>query len=276
MNNSRSDVPPVDYPALYREMQRFQDSHWWFKVHYQAILDLARPYLKPGMKILDLGSAGGWSTVGFPAGTKRILFDIRPLALGIDRSKVFARICGDAHQIPLKDGSCDLVMCEGLLHQREAEDPRRIVGEAVRVCRAGGVIIVAEPAFSCLFGRHDEVFGGCRRFNSRQLAALFDVSPIRCLRKTYLHLFAFLPLWIVRKTSTRPTTDFSRDNVLTNTVSTWLGTLERKLARRFSLPFGVTVALVMRRNPIIKPEENQLSSFRPEGWHSDQSSPEPG
>ena len=247
MTERRTDHPAVNYPALYQEMQRLKDRHWWFKVHYRAILDIIRPYLKPGMVVLDLGSAGGWSTDGLPSDTTRILFDIRHLALKINRSRVFARVCGDAHNVPLKDGICDLVICEGLLHQSEAEDPRRIMREAVRLVRAGGLVLVAEPAFSCLFGRHDELFGGCRRFTTGELAALFSGQPVQFIRKTYLHLFAFLHLWIVRKTLNREATDLSLENPVTNTVNLWLGTMERWLTRRVSMPFGVTAALLVRR-----------------------------
>ncbi len=224
-----------------------QNRHWWFKVHYPAILDMVRPYVKPGMTFLDLGSAAGWSTAGLPAGVSRILLDIRPLALKLARSRNCVRVCGDAHRIPLKDGICDVVICEGLLHQREAHDPGRIAREAVRVCRPGGLVVAAEPAFSCLFGRHDEVFGGCRRFTTEQLMELFSGQPVECLRRTYLHMFAFLPLWIVRRLSKRNATDLSLENPITNAVSLSLGTMERLLFRRLPAPFGVTASLLLRR-----------------------------
>ncbi|MDP8236488.1 MAG: class I SAM-dependent methyltransferase [Candidatus Erginobacter occultus] len=234
-------------------MRALRGKNWWFKVHYPAILDLAGRYLQPGMRVLDLGSAGGWSSAELPNGVKRILLDLRPAALEISDGPILGRVCGDAHFIPLGDGSCDAVICEGLLHQCEATSPRQIVEEAVRVCRPGGVIISAEPAFNCLFGAHDLVFGGCRRYTLRSLEKLFLGLPVRCLKRTYLHLFAFPPAWVVRKVSRRAATDLSLGNSLTNTFCVWMGALERQLARRWTLPFGVTALLIMRKESKTSP-----------------------
>jgi len=123
MNNVNNNQVYVDYPALYEEMRSLQGWNWWFKIHYPAILDLLKGYLKPGMLVLDLGSAGGWSTANLPAGVKRIILDLRPIALKLTEGKIFGRVCGDGHEIPLKTGACDLVVCEGLLHQCEAVEP---------------------------------------------------------------------------------------------------------------------------------------------------------
>ncbi len=247
VNNSENNQPAVDYPALYAEMRALRGRNWWFKVHYPAILDLLGRYLKPGMVVLDLGSAGGWSTAELPVGVKRILLDLRPAALGIADGTTFGRVCGDAHSIPLRDGACDAVICEGLLHQREAASPRRIIEEAVRVCRPGGMIVSAEPAFDCLFGSHDLVFGGCRRYTLHSLQELFSRLPARCLKRTYLHLFAFFPVWLVRKFSQRATTDLSLGNSLTNAFCVWMGALERRLVRLFPMPFGITAVVLMLR-----------------------------
>ena len=247
MNNVNNNQVSVNYPALYAEMQELQGRNWWFKVHYPAILDLIVPYLRPGMKVLDLGSAAGWSTRCLPEGVERIALDIRPLALSLCSGEFMGRICADAHNIPLQTGSCDAVICEGLLHQGEAHTPRRIVEEVIRVCRPGGVIVSAEPAFQCLFGSHDVVYGGCRRYRLDGLLDLFAGLPVCCLKKTYLHLFVFLPTWIVRRFNQREKTDLDMGNNLTNTVCIWLGTIERWLTRRVSMPFGITAAVLMLR-----------------------------
>lgn len=247
MKNIDKIQSEVDYPALYEEMRSLQGWNWWFKVHYPAILDLLKRHLKSGMLVMDLGSAGGWSTIDLPVGVKRIMLDLRPIALKLTKEKNSGRVCGDAHDIPLKTAACDVVVCEGLLHQCEAVNPRRIVEEAVRVCRPGGIIISVEPAFNCLFGSHDLVFGGCRRYTLPMLANLFNGLPVRSLRKTYLHLFVFIPTWLVRKFSKRTTTDLSLGNSLTNNICIGLGNIERWLTRIFPMPFGITAALLLRR-----------------------------
>jgi len=247
MNDLNNNKLSVDYPVLYAEMQELQGRNWWFKVHYPAILDLIKEYLKPGMEVLDLGSAAGWSARGLPPGVKSIELDIRPLALSFCSGESIARVCADAHYIPLRSGSCDVIICEGLLHQGEAHTPRRIVEEAVRVCRPGGFIVSVEPAFKCLFGSHDIVYGGSRRFRLNDILELFSGLPVRCLRKTYLHLFVFLPTWFVRRFLPHSGTDLDMGNKLTNAICIWLGTMERWLTRLFPMPFGITAAILMRK-----------------------------
>jgi len=249
MKPAEKNQTEVDYPALYAEMRSLQGWNWWFKVHYPAILDILKGYIKPGMVVLDLGSAGGWSTAELPVGVKRIMLDLRPIALKLSGKNTFGRLCGDAHGIPPKTGACDVVVCEGLLHQYEATNPRRIVEEMVRICRPGGMIISVEPAFNCLFGSHDLVFGGCRRYTLRSLTELFSGLPVQTLKKTYLHLFVFIPTWLVRKFSNRATTDLALGNSLTNNLCIGLGAIERWLTRIFPMPFGITVALLLRREP---------------------------
>jgi len=247
MNNVNNNQVPVDYPTLYAEMQEIQGRNWWFKVHYPAILDLIRSYLRSGMTVLDLGSAAGWSTRDLPDELARILLDIRPLALLKSVGDSRGRICADAHNIPLRNACCDVVICEGLLHQGEAHTPRRIVAEAVRVCRPGGVIISVEPAFQCLFGSHDAVYGGHRRFRLSGLRELFSDLPVRFLRGTYLHMFVFFPAWTVRHFFHRTKTDLTLGNNITNRICIWLGTVERWLTRRLFMPLGITAAVLFRR-----------------------------
>ncbi len=247
MNETKRKIAEVDYPALYAEMQSLQGRNWWFRVHYPAILDLLQPHLRPGMRVLDLGSAAGWSTRNLPEGIDRIALDIRPLALSFFGQGYRGRICADAHRIPFRGGSFDAVLCEGLLHQREASSPRRIVEEAVRICRPGGVLVSAEPAFRCLFGSHDVVFGGCRRFRLKELADLYSGLPVEILGKTYLHLFAFVPAWFVRRFRPHQGTDLGIGNRLTNNICVGLGTVERWITRRVPMPFGITAAVIFRR-----------------------------
>ena len=254
MTENNKNISSVDYPALYEEMRELQDRNWWFKVHYPAILDLLKPYLRPGMKVLDLGSAAGWSTLNLPPGSERIVLDIRPLALSYCKGSYMIRLCADAHDIPMKDGSCDAIVCEGLLHQGEAHTPRRIVEEMVRICRPGGVIISVEPAFKCLFGSHDVVYGGSRRFRLKDILELFSGLPVSCRRKTYLHLFVFLPTWFIRRFFRRSNTDLNMGNSFTNAACICLGTIERWLNRLVPMPFGITAAVVLRRET----ESNEL------------------
>ncbi len=242
-----------DYSDLYREMVAFQNWHWWFRVHYAWILDLLKPHLRAGVRFLDMGCGPGVCSSRIPLPIRIVLLDIRPLALSYCVSNPHGRICGDAKAAPFQGGIFDIVICSDLLHQRDVEDPRRVVNEAFRLCRPGGVILLVEPAFPCLFGPHDEVENGCRRYTTGALLDLFADGSVTVLRRTYLHLLMFVPAFLVRRMLgrhvTQKNTDLALGNNLTNTISYWLESAERWIGRYLRLPFGTSAALLVRRDP---------------------------
>lgn len=239
------------YRAIYQQMVDLQNRHWWFRVHYDWIRDILKPYLTPGARVLDMGCGPGVATKNFPEPVFRILLDIRLQALAYCGPGSFARLCSDGASVPLKSESCDVVICSDLLHQCDVREPGRVVGEAFRVCRLGGTILLVEPAFDCLFGPHDEVENGCRRYTTAGLVRLFGDRRVRVLRKTYLHGLMFLPAYLVRhvfgRFSARKETDLTLGNRLTNAVSFRLESLERWLNRLVPFPFGTSAAILVRR-----------------------------
>lgn len=242
----------MDYKGLYAQMVELRNWHWWFRVHYSWIRDLLSPYLLPGARVLDIGCGPGLVTARFPAHVYRVLVDIRRSALSYCQSNPFARICANADHLPFRDGQFEVVICSDLLHQRDVRDPSQVTREAFRACRRGGVILLLEPAFDCLFGPHDEVENGVRRYTTGKLLGLFAPGSVTVIRRTYLHLLMFAPAFLVRKVLgrivTQKNTDLAFGNSLTNTISFWLESVERWVGRYLRLPFGTSAALLVRRD----------------------------
>lgn len=249
MKHGKANIA-VDYQALYSQMVSLRNWHWWFRSHYSFIQDILRPYLKKGVRLLDIGCGPGVGTSRYPVDVLRIMMDIRLLALSYCPTEVLARICSDADDIALRDETCDIVICSDLLHQRDVKDPRQVVKEAYRVCRPGGVILLVEPAFECLFGPHDEIENGCRRFTTAGLLQLFDGLSVKKIRRTYFHMLMFFPAFLVRRVfshfSSQHETDLVFGNSVSNTLSFWLESLERLINRCLLLPFGTSAAVLVK------------------------------
>ena len=139
--------------ARWKRMLVDQRKHMW---HTDSIAKFAGwAGLKPGMKVVDVGCGLGY--MGF---TYWPHFGARGHYLGLDISRKLLDkakgmslnwagrgradfTVGDAHRLPLADGSADAVMCQTLL--MHVADPRLVICEMARVLRKGGVMICHEP-----------------------------------------------------------------------------------------------------------------------------------
>jgi ubiquinone/menaquinone biosynthesis C-methylase UbiE len=106
--------------------------------------------IEEGMRVLEIGPGGGYLTsaarqrVG-PTG-KLICLDIQPAMLeklrGILGAEAPPLVCASGSELPLRDGSLDLVfLCEVL---GEIRDKRGALDELYRVIRPGGTLAVTE------------------------------------------------------------------------------------------------------------------------------------
>lgn len=97
---------------------------------------LTRPFTNSFLKkyatdavVLDIGASGNDHREYFPNRT----------TLDIDASKN-ADVVGDAHNLPFKDASFEVVVCSEMLEH--ADDPRRVISEIGRVLKPGGRVIL--------------------------------------------------------------------------------------------------------------------------------------
>jgi hypothetical protein len=105
-----------------------------------------------------------------------------------------------------------------------------------------------------LWSQHDETFQHRRRYTASQLEAVVRAAGLEPERTTYLHAAIFPVALAWRVTSRRlglgrfaPRHDFWPIPRLLNRMLVWVYRLEARIARRFDLPFGVSVACVARR-----------------------------
>ncbi|OKL62694.1 hypothetical protein UA08_01154 [Talaromyces atroroseus] len=128
-------------------------SHTWRTAQNSAAYLL--PYLKPDMKLLDIGCGPGTITVdlasyipqGHITGLENgegVLTQARALA----EEKGVANIdfvLGDANELAYDDEAFDVVLCHQVL--QHVRDPVRILQEMKRVAKVGGIVAVRESDY---------------------------------------------------------------------------------------------------------------------------------
>jgi|YNPNPStandDraft_1061719.scaffolds.fasta_scaffold00962_4 SAM-dependent methyltransferase len=143
-------------------------------------------------RVLDVGCGPGWTLAELPRQAWGVGLD-RQRGEGLPQPFVMA----DAHRLPFAAGSFDVVLALDLLEQREVR-PAWVLAEIGRVLRPGGRLLVRVPAHPWLFGPHDRLWGGARRYRRRELSALVAQARFRICRLTYANCILFPAEALVR------------------------------------------------------------------------------
>jgi SAM-dependent methyltransferase len=237
-------------PAEFDRIAAAEDSHWWFQATRALVRDQMEPWLRPGLRSLDVGCGPGgnsaWlSEYGEHTGVDR---STEALELLRRRHPAMRAVEGDATELPFADASFDALLAITVLYMVERDD--RALGEAFRVLRPGGGAVFFEPALEILRRDHDRVVGSVRRYRLPQLAARVRDAGFAVERATYAHavlLPAALALAAVDRVRPAgpPRSDTDRDGG--RALFAPLARLERRILARRDLPLGVSALVVARR-----------------------------
>lgn len=248
--------------AEYARMRDLEDWYWWFVARRRAAARFVRdtaPDRKP-LRILDAGCGTGAMLDLFRRwpGVEVTGMDISPEALRFTRSRGHEGLVeGDLASLPFASESFDVVTSLDVIEH--VQDDRRAVAEISRVLRPGGVMVATVPAFQFLWSRHDDANQHHRRYTAQEFRALLKGSGLRLEWQTYL-LFALFPVAAAVRLARAhqhfddpnecPALDVPRVPRLVNWALVRFLELELALARRVSLPVGLTVLTVARKEPV--------------------------
>src|SRR5207247_1459782 len=112
-----------------------------------------------------------------------------------------------------------------------------------RVLRPNGILLINVPAFPFLHSAHDDAVMTARRFRKPELRELLVKNGFAIRRLTYWTTLLF-PLALVARTfgGSRMGRDFEadQDSIIQRTFRKVM-TLEAKIFKKMSLPFGVAL-----------------------------------
>jgi ubiquinone/menaquinone biosynthesis C-methylase UbiE len=151
--------------------------------------------------------------------------------------------------LPFPDGSFDAVICSSVLYHQWVGDIARAVREMHRVLRPGGVLLVNVPAFPFLHTAHDEAVMTARRFRKAEIRQVLLKQNFKIRRLTYWTTFLF-PLAVVARTlgGSKMGRGFeTAEGSFPQRTLAQIMSLEVRLLRNVSLPFGVALLAVARK-----------------------------
>lgn len=254
-------VQSVTYPHEIAE-----DAHWWFATRTWAIekfLNLCRNESSSlGLDILDIGCGAGnmMHHLARYGRVRGIELDPRPVQIAQARGYDVRQ--GDAtKQIPFPNASFDLVTVLDVIEHVDAEGA--LLGEAYRVLRPGGHLLLTTPAFQWLWSYNDELNAHKRRYRASQLRARLVEAGFEIVRLSY-NFFLVFPLaagmiWLKKCTGAR--TDLKSHHFdadayqvdmepvapMLNAVLRGVGRIEAQLLGVCDLPFGTSLIALCKK-----------------------------
>lgn len=236
----------------YRKMHELGKAHWWFLGSDDMVISLLKTYLpkKRGMKILDLGCGPG-----------RLLDSLRQFGkvTGVDVEARAIKYCkerghndvvlADAARLPFRDGTYGAVVIVDLLYHKRAEE-QKVLAEAFRVLKKGGIILVSECAFEFLRSSHDTAMHAKKRFVMGEMKGLLKSAGFRMVKSTYWNFFLF-PVVAFTRIALRGkgggTSDIEKTPEIANSLLKNLLYLENRIIKHLDMPFGVSVVCVAKK-----------------------------
>ncbi len=244
---------------LYQDLGHREDSHFWHRAKRQLVEGLIVRYHHKDAgrtKILDVGCGTSGNAHMLQQFGEAWGIDASQQAVQLSRKKGLVNILRqNAEKTSFKNNSFDVITILDLL---EHSDDVRVLKEAYRILKIGGIIILTVPAYQALWSRWDEILGHKRRYNRSSLYAKLSKQHFQILKLSYCFSFLLLPVMIVRvlKSFLYTKADYPSDFALggDGCINTFLGllsSLERfiLITLNINIPCGLSIIVVCRKSP---------------------------
>lgn len=229
---TRADVPRGRSSSL------ANPSYWWYRARSRLLEQVFAAELRPGMTVLDIGSADGPSVAWMTELVRRVPLDVDPAGL------THGGLCASALRLPLRDGGVDVVCAFDVIEH--FADDAALLAELRRVLRPGGRLFVAVPAYRWAWSSHDVAAGHHRRYSRAEIVALLRRAGFAVDRATYAFAGTF-PFFAADRLRSRLAAGAAQ-RPATASLPGWLEaaflrlcSLDATALGRTDLPFGSSV-----------------------------------
>ncbi|MFA5147135.1 MAG: class I SAM-dependent methyltransferase [Candidatus Omnitrophota bacterium] len=175
----------------YTLMYELEEGHWW----YRGLHDLLFSTISKlngegrGIKILDAGCGTGFTMAALDRYGRSFGVDISDIALGYCRKRGLSRMVkGSIEAMPFADASFDIVILTDVLYHRLVRDDLAVLGEAHRVLKSGGHVIINEPAHNYMRRNHDTFVHTRHRYEMSEMCDMLRKKGFNIIKRTYRNM----------------------------------------------------------------------------------------
>lgn len=246
----------LEYELKYHQIE---ENYWWFRARRDMVFRLIEGLRLPTTAaVLEIGCSGGpllqrLAQQGYSDLTG---IDVSETGIALAQQRGLRNTsCMDGTRLQFPDAAFDLVIASDVLEH--IADEGQALREWQRVLRPGGQLLVFVPAFTFLWGKHDEVNQHFRRYTAAQLAAALGRAGLQVQRRSYWNVGLFFPTAAVRLLNRlrppRPANgeqlqdDFFATPPLLNRLLSGFITAENRFLQTLNAPVGVSVFALARK-----------------------------
>jgi SAM-dependent methyltransferase len=265
LSNIRNPTPGVAKrrnlmdASLYDELQRVEQTHWWFRARRRIVWSLVERYVggEPGrrLQICELGCGTGGNLESVAAKHDVVGVECSQQALEHARRKLGNRVRSGRlpDEIDLPQKSFDAVLLTDVLEH--IYDDTASARTALNLLKPGGVVVATVPAYQWLYSPRDAHHHHFRRYGKEQYARLWRRADTETLLLSHYNTLLFPPAAAVRLTSKllgdrAKSGDLTIPPRLINSLLARAMASETNLLGRLPLPFGLSLVAVVRKRAI--------------------------
>lgn len=234
-------------------MSRQEKTLWWHVAKRKTAKACLERYSRSvaGKRVLDIGCGTGAMMEDLVAlGADVCGIDSSPQAVSFCKKRDLKNVqLGNLErQLPLPDNFFSAVTCLDVLEHIASDE--KLLAEIYRVLKPAGLLVISVPAYQVFWTYWDEMLGHKRRYLLRGLTKKLIKAGFIVEKGTYLFSFLLpgLGLRLLKHWFGVRTSDFTSSvHLVLNRPLLFLCDLERLVAERWGLPFGVSIFAVARK-----------------------------
>jgi SAM-dependent methyltransferase len=241
----------------YRKHFELEDAYWWFIGRRLVMAEVLRPVerAEERLRILDIGCGTGVNLVFLGSYGEPFGCDLFPEAIAFSRRRGLRKLVrAGVERLPFPAETFDLATALDVVSHKSVPSEAAALGEAARVLKRGGRLLILDSAFQFIHGRHDLACHIGRRYVRRTLDRMCREAGLEPERRGYFNFFLFPGVVAVRlfqKFATpsprRMSSNLKPINPGLNALLEKVMRLESRLTRSLNLPFGSTVFCLARK-----------------------------
>jgi dolichyl-phosphate beta-glucosyltransferase len=231
------------------ELTESDTRHWWFRSKSAFVAAAIRHHIPKDYRdgyLADVGAGAGGVTALLGWAPRRLIAidGAETLAQSAVKRHALLAAVGLGERLPLREKSVSIVtLLDVIEHLPEQE---RTLGEASRVLRPDGYLVVTVPAHRWLWSDADELLGHVRRYTRPLLRAHLAAAGFRPVYMTHVFGWLVAPMWLRRRLTSSREAQLGLDlrSPLLDGLAMALTRLEFAITRVLPLPLGTSIICV--------------------------------